>query len=107
MGASPERTGYVTSLATITIIAIQGLPTSEFDIMHMHGLYWKWIKKAVDLILAGITSLFVLLRMRGDGAITSTEQVCFQLVVAVILLNECRVKINDIVNGWHMADMAP
>ena len=105
MGASPERTGYVTSLATITIIAIQGLPTSEFDIMHMHGLYWKWIKKAVDLILAGITSLFVLLRMRGDGAITSTEQVCFQLVVAVILLawnlNESRVKINYIVNGWH------
>ena len=68
---------------------------------------YEWIKKAVDLILAGITSLFVLLRMRGDGAITSTEQVCFQLVVAVILLNECRVKINDIVNGWHMADMAP
>ena len=59
----------------------------------------------MDLILAGITSLFVLLRMRGGGAITSTEQVWVKLVVAVIFLvwnlNESRVKINYIVNGWH------
>ena len=105
VGASQERTGYVTSLATFTVIAIHGLPSGDFDLMHMHGLYWKWIKEAVDLILAGITSLFVLLRMRGDGAITSTEQVWVQLVVAVILLawnlNESRLKINYIVNGWH------
>ena len=105
VGASQERTGYITSLATFTILAIHALPTGDFDLTHMHGLYWKWVKEAVDLIMAGITCLFVLLRMRGDGAITSTEQCWVQIVVAAILLaynlNECRIKMNYIFNGWH------
>ena len=105
VGASQERTGYATSLATFTVIVVHGLPSGEFDLMHMHGLYWAWVKEAVDLILAGIISLFVLLRMRGDGSITETEQFWVQLAVGLFLLvwnlNECRVKMNYIVNSWH------
>ena len=41
VGARQERTGYVTFLATFTVIAIHGLPTGKFDLMHMHGLYWN------------------------------------------------------------------
>ena len=105
VGASQERTGYATSLATFTVIVVHGLPSGEFDLMHMHGLYWAWVKEAVDLILAGIISLFVVLRMRGDGSITETEQWWVQLAVGLFLLvwnlNECRVKMNYIVNSWH------
>ena len=79
VGASQERTGYLASIATLTVIVIHGLPSGEIGLQHLDSLYWTWVKEAADLILAGIISMFVILRMRGDGSLTEHEQVWVQV----------------------------
>ena len=81
-----ERSGYIANIVSASIIYLVRIPTGMISLKQMNPNYWKMLTEALNTILAGFISFFVLVRLRADGILSIRDQRRLEFVVALCLV---------------------
>lgn len=82
---SQERCGILGSIVTSCCITIMKMPNSLWGSAENNHFLTDKIRQSSELILFGIVSLFLILRFRADGTLTTGEQRRCEYAVGLIM----------------------